>query len=81
MAEYYSKQGSKWWLWQMRDMSLNPAGVPRGRWENLSHGEPGVPALTRVLSRDRSYRLVAVGPYDSPHGNGIYAIWQLTPAA
>jgi len=41
-----------------------------------------VPALTRVLSRDRSYRLVAVGPYDNSHSkNGIYAIWQRTPAA
>jgi hypothetical protein len=130
VAEYYTKQGSKWWLWQARGLTLNPAGIPRSRWEsyyathvpegryglialfyaaprsgqglsaatapgspggpaysellrlkNLSPGEPGVPALTRVLSRDRSYRLVAVGRYDSPDANGIYAIWQLTPAA
>ncbi len=130
-AEYYTREGSKWWLWRASALSLDPAGVPRSHWQsyyathvsagkyglialfyatprsgsglsaatppgspgepvytellrlkNLRPNEPGVPALTRVLSRDRSYRLVAVGPYDNSHSkNGIYAIWQRTPAA
>ena len=49
--------------------------------KSLKPAEPGVPALTRALGRDRSYRLVAVGPYDGSDANGIYAIWQRTPAA
>jgi len=129
VAEYYTKQGSKWWLWQAKGLSLHPAGVRRSRWmsyyathlstgryelialfyasrsgsrlnaaaargalgwpvysklfhlKNLTPSEPGVPALTRVLSHDRSYRLIAVGPYDGSGANGVYAIWQRTRAA
>jgi hypothetical protein len=40
--------------------------------------EAGVRALTGVLEGDRAYRLAAVGPYNSPGQNGIYAIWQRT---
>ena len=43
--------------------------------EALKANEPGVPVLTRTLERDREYRLVAVGPYDSVTEQGIYAIW------
>jgi hypothetical protein len=39
-------------------------------------GEPGLPALTLALERDQDYRLAALGPYDSAHDHGIYAIWQ-----
>ncbi len=39
-------------------------------------GEPGLPALTRALEQDPAYRLVSVGPFDSAHSYGIYAIWQ-----
>ena len=39
-------------------------------------GEPGLPALTLALETDSEYQLAAVGPYDSPHNYGIYAIWQ-----
>jgi hypothetical protein len=42
-------------------------------------GEPGLPALTRALEQDPAYRLVSVGPFDSAHTNGIYAIWQKRP--
>lgn len=41
-----------------------------------SSGEPGLPALTLALETDPEYRLAAVGPYDSDHNHGIYAIWQ-----
>jgi hypothetical protein len=41
-----------------------------------SSGEPGLPALTLALETDTGYRLAAVGPYDSDHYHGIYAIWQ-----
>ena len=39
-------------------------------------GEPGLPILTQILERDPQYRLVTVGPYDSAHDNGAYAIWR-----
>jgi hypothetical protein len=39
-------------------------------------GEPGLSALTLALERDRGYRLVTVGPYDSNSDDSIYAIWQ-----
>jgi len=129
VAQYYAEQGSKWWLWQARDLLLNPERVPRSDWrsyyathvaagrydlialfyaaprsgpglsaatapgslgravysellslKSLNRAEPGVPALTRALGRGRSYRLVAVGPYHGSDANGIYAIWQRTPA-
>jgi len=43
--------------------------------------EPGLPELTLALERDKAYRLVATGPYDSGtsysgYSYGIYAIWQ-----
>jgi 4-amino-4-deoxy-L-arabinose transferase-like glycosyltransferase len=41
-----------------------------------SSGEPGLPALTLALETDPDYWLAAVGPYDSDHKHGIYAIWQ-----
>ena len=43
---------------------------------NFHRSEPGVPALTLVIERDRHYRLVAVGPYDSGAQSGIFAIWR-----
>ncbi len=43
---------------------------------NFQRSEPGVPTLTRVIERDRRYRLVAVGPYDSDAKSGIFAIWR-----
>jgi glycosyltransferase involved in cell wall biosynthesis/putative flippase GtrA len=45
-------------------------------------GQPGLPALTRVLEKDaKQYRLAAVGRYNTSnisgtHDYGIYAIWQ-----
>jgi len=39
-------------------------------------GEPGLTALTLAVEEDSSYRLTAVGPYDSSGANGVYAIWQ-----
>jgi Dolichyl-phosphate-mannose-protein mannosyltransferase len=39
-------------------------------------GQPGLPALTRALEADKRYRLVSVGPFDSAHKHGLYAIWQ-----
>lgn len=48
------------------------------RLKNYKLNEAGVPTLTRVLEHDRTYRLVAVGPYDSPDIKGVYAIWQRT---
>ncbi len=39
-------------------------------------GEPGLPALTQALESNPAYRLAAVGPYDSDHNHGIYAIWE-----
>lgn len=39
-------------------------------------GQPGLPALTRALEADKRYRLVRVGPFDSAHKQGLYAIWQ-----
>jgi hypothetical protein len=41
-----------------------------------SSGKPGLPALTLALEKDPAYRRVAVGPYNSAHEYGIYAIWQ-----
>jgi len=32
VAQYYAEQGSKWWLWQARDLLLNPERVPRSDW-------------------------------------------------
>jgi hypothetical protein len=127
VAEYYTQQGSKWWLWRSRGLSLDPLGVPRSRWyrfykthvaaggywlialfytaprsgpalptgavtgapgraieaelarlKNYKLNEAGVPTLTRVLEYDRTYRLVAVGPYNTPDHHGVYAIWQRT---
>jgi hypothetical protein len=40
--------------------------------------EPGLADLTTALSRDRAYRLVAVGPYDGKFSDGAFAIWQKT---
>jgi putative flippase GtrA/GT2 family glycosyltransferase len=46
----------------------------------INSGEPGLPALTRALEQDPAYRLLSVGPYDSAHQHGIFAIWQrVTP--
>ncbi len=45
---------------------------------NFQRSEPGVPALTRAIERDREYRLVSVGPYDSGAQSGIFAIWRHT---
>jgi hypothetical protein len=56
-----------------------PVYAELARLKNYKLNEVGVPALTRVLEHDRAYRLVAVGPYDSPDSGGIYAIWQRTP--
>jgi hypothetical protein len=44
-------------------------------------GEPGLPELTLALEGDPSYRLAAVGPYDSGasitgYSYGLYAIWR-----
>jgi Dolichyl-phosphate-mannose-protein mannosyltransferase len=39
-------------------------------------GQLGLPALTQALEADRRYRLVHVGPFDSAHKQGLYAIWQ-----
>jgi len=125
VGEYYTQLGSKWWLWQTKGLSLDPARIPRSGWneyyadqvaagryslialfyaapqsgavigagtapgarggpvyaelarlKNFKLNEPGVPALTSALERDRGYRLAAVGPYDSSDANGVYAIWQ-----
>jgi hypothetical protein len=130
VPEYYTEQGSQWWLWQVKGLSLNPARIPRGHWssyyatqvskaryglialfyaapssgsglstatrpsarggpgyskllplKSLVPFEPGVPALTRVLRHDRSYRLIAIGPYDGSDIKGIYAIWLRTGTA
>ena len=43
---------------------------------NFQRSEPGVPALTGAIERDRQYRLVAVGPYDSGAQSGVFAIWR-----
>src|SRR5258706_2039294 len=34
VAQYYAEQGSKWWLWQARDLLLNPERVPRSDWRS-----------------------------------------------
>ena len=47
----------------------------------LKSNEPGVTVLTRVLTHDREYRLMAVGPYDGLSQAGLFAIWQRVPAA
>jgi hypothetical protein len=39
-------------------------------------GEPGLQALTLALVNDSEYHLTSVGPYDSAHDYGSYAIWQ-----
>lgn len=39
-------------------------------------GEPGLGVLTRVLTADRNYRLVASGPFSSAHTPGSFMIWQ-----
>ncbi len=40
-------------------------------------GQPGLPALTQALQDDnKDYRLIRVGPFDSGHKQGLYAIWQ-----
>jgi Dolichyl-phosphate-mannose-protein mannosyltransferase len=36
----------------------------------------GLPAFTVALDHDATYRLVAVGPYDTNLAKGVYAIWQ-----
>ena len=38
--------------------------------------EAGLPALTEAVEADKSYRLVAVGPYNSARLHQVYAIWQ-----
>jgi hypothetical protein len=34
--------------------------------------------ITVVLEKDKEYRLVASGPYDSSQSTGVYTIWQRT---
>src|SRR5258708_29455002 len=50
VASYYSQEGSKWWLWETKGLSLDPAGVPRSRWNryyarHLATGRYGLIAL------------------------------------
>jgi putative flippase GtrA/GT2 family glycosyltransferase len=46
----------------------------------VNSGEPGLLALTQALEHDKAYRLLRVGPYDSAHQHGVFAIWQrVTP--
>jgi 4-amino-4-deoxy-L-arabinose transferase-like glycosyltransferase len=68
------------------DTTVSPGDAPRmtaklGQMEPLKLTEPGVPVLTRALSHDPEFRLVAVGPYDSVTQDGIYAIWLRQPRA
>lgn len=42
----------------------------------INSGEPGLPALTQALEQDPAYRLLGVGPYNSAHQHGVFAIWQ-----
>jgi hypothetical protein len=61
------------------ELLLSPPGVTTNR-ELLglvgeSSGESGLSALTLALENDPDYRRVAVGPYNSAHEYGIYAIW------
>jgi hypothetical protein len=56
VAEYYTKQGSKWWLWQASGLSLDPAGVPRSHWKSyyathVAAGRFGVIALFYAAPR------------------------------
>jgi len=45
----------------------------------MKPSEPGVRVLTRALSFDHEFRLMAIGPYDSATSHGIYAIWLRRP--
>jgi hypothetical protein len=38
-------------------------------------GDPQLTALTLTLERQRQYRLVATGPYDSVQTTAVYAVW------
>ena len=57
---------------------------PKGRSTNsqllglvgTNSGEPGLPSLTQTIETDNQYKRVAIGPYDSPHDNGVFVIWQ-----
>ena len=61
------------------ELLLSPPGMSTNRkllgLVGEGSGEPGLSALTLALENDRDYRRVAVGPYDSAHEYGIYAIW------
>jgi hypothetical protein len=54
-------------------------GAELARLQPLKASEPGVPAITKALERNRQFRLVAVGRYDSINNDGIYAIWLRQP--
>ncbi len=38
--------------------------------------EPGLTSLTQALERNRHYRAVAIGRFDSAHQDGVFVIWQ-----
>jgi putative flippase GtrA len=42
-------------------------------------GGPGLFALTKALEADRAFGHPSIGPYDSAHDFGIYAIWRRVP--
>ncbi len=47
---------------------------------SINSDEPGLLALTQALEQDHAYRLLTVGPYDSAHEHGVFAIWRrVTP--
>jgi hypothetical protein len=125
IAQYYTPQGDDWTRWDLKDLPLNPTGVPHRLWAEyyaavlrhedygvialfyatsfssvklpaslllaphgthiyddllslvgVNSGEPGLPALTVALEHDPAYKLVSVGPFNSAHVSGIYAIWR-----
>lgn len=63
------------------ELLLSPPGISTNRkllgLIGESSGESGLSALTLALENDPNYRRVAVGPYNSAHDYGIYAIWQM----
>jgi hypothetical protein len=66
------------------DLPGNVLLNPKGRSTNsqllglvgTNSGEPGLPSLTRIIETGGQYKRVAIGPYDSPHNNGVFVIWQ-----
>jgi 4-amino-4-deoxy-L-arabinose transferase-like glycosyltransferase len=75
VAEYYTPQGSMWWLWQSRGIPLHPR-VPRKRWyeyyqDHVAAAKYGLIALFYVAPK--SVPALSRGTAPGARGGKVYA--------